>query len=146
MAARIDYTAELGERICEAIATSEVGAQKLYETLEWFPSPNVIYRWLKENETFRNNYADARARQADFIFEQILEIADDSTGDELHTEAGVVLNSEFAARSRIRIDARKWVVSKLLPKKYGDKVDITTQGEKIQQEVRVITPFDRNDG
>ena len=42
------------------------------------------------------------------------------------------LDSEFAARSRIRIDARKWMLSKLQPEKYGDKMDYTSGGEKIQ--------------
>ena len=45
------------------------------------------------------------------------------------------MNSEYVQRSRIRIDTRKWIASKLKPKKYGDKVDVTTDGEKINTPV-----------
>jgi hypothetical protein len=58
---------------------------------------------------YSEHYARAMERRADAIFDEIVDISD---GD---PEADT-------ARDRLRIDARKWVVSKMLPKKYGDKV------------------------
>ena len=64
--------------------------------------------------------------------DQILEIADDGTNDTYtDSEGNELTNYDVIARSKIRIDARKWLASKLLPKKFGDKIDVTTQGDKI---------------
>jgi hypothetical protein len=49
-----------------------------------------------------------------------------------------VENKEWTNRSRLRIDARKWVASKLKPKVYGDKTDITSGGEQLKQTTIVI--------
>ena len=43
-------------------------------------------------------------------------------------EPGYVVNGEAIQRSRLRVDARKWLLSKLAPKKYGDKIETTLQG------------------
>lgn len=105
------------------------------------PSRPIVYQWLNEEHkdydiVFLNNYARACEERADAIFDEILEIADDSTGDvKVISNEGQpdkeVFNSEFAARSRIKIDARKWVLGRMKPKKYGEKLDLTSDGEKI---------------
>lgn len=103
------------------------------------PNRTTVYTWLNEehdnyDDDFFNNYVRAREIRADKIFDEILEIADDSTGDSITTSEGKeVFNGEFAARSRIKIDARKWVLGRMKPKKYGDKIDITSKGEKLSQ-------------
>jgi len=62
----------------------------------------------------------------------MLDIADDGRNDwmERHgkEDAGWQANGENIQRSRVRIDTRKWLASKLKPKKYGDKVDLTHGG------------------
>jgi hypothetical protein len=95
------------------------------------PSNETFYKWINEDEEKSKRYARACEERADAIFDEIIEIADDSSQDEVDTEFGVKQNTEFIQRSKVRIDARKWVVSKLNPKKYGDKLDLTTDGEKI---------------
>lgn len=94
---------------------------------------STFYKWCDNDPEKQKRYARACELRADAIFEDILDIADDSSQDSIETDRGEVLNSEFVQRSRLRVDARKWVVSKLNPKKYGDKLDIdhTTKGEKI---------------
>ena len=71
--------------------------------------------------------------QTDAIFDENLEIADDGRNDwmERHgdEEAGWVANGEHIQRSRLRIDTRKWMASKLAPKKYGDKLDLNNTHE-----------------
>ena len=90
------------------------------------PSTSVVYRWLSDDEhkEFRDNYAQAREQQADLLADEIIEIADDSSGDVIEVNGKVVMDHEFAARSRLRVDARKWKASKLAPKKYGDKIEL----------------------
>ena len=70
----------------------------------------------------------AREAQADALFDECLEIADDTSGDlttkESTNEDGtpvLVVNHEHINRSRLRVDTRKWLVAKLAPKKYGER-------------------------
>jgi hypothetical protein len=82
----------------------------------------------------RNKYARAREIQADYLADQIIEISDETHSDKSFNEDGYeVTNHEVIARSRLRVDARKWKASKLYPKKYADRVDtdLTSGGQKI---------------
>lgn len=97
------------------------------------PSKVTFFEWLKEDEELTNQYARATEVRADIIFDDILSIADENTNDTYINDNGIeVVNNDVIQRSRLRIDSRKWVLSKLNPKKYGDKTDITSGGEKIQ--------------
>ncbi len=84
----------------------------------------MVFRWLQSNQSFREQYALAREVQADSWADDIIEIADDSSGDTIvDPESGNErFNSEYAARSRIRVDTRKWLMARMAPKKYGDKI------------------------
>ena len=87
----------------------------------------------KYDKAFSNNYAGACDERADAIFEEILEIADESQNDIKTLEDGrKVTDTEVVQRSRVRIDARKWVLGRMKPKKYGDKLDVTTKGEELK--------------
>jgi hypothetical protein len=80
---------------------------------------------------FVQQYARARELQADYHIDEIVEIADDSTNDYMQDKdsAGYKLNGEHIQRARLRVDTRKWVASKLAPKKYGDKLDLNQTGQ-----------------
>lgn len=70
-------------------------------------------------------YARAREAQADKFADEIIAIADDGTRDTFTDENGNErTNQEVIARSRLRVDARKWLAGKMAPKKYGDKLDV----------------------
>ena len=105
------------------------------------PSKVTFFEWLKEDEELTNQYARATEVRADIIFDDILAIADENTNDTSINENGIeVVNNDVIQRSRLRIDARKWVLSKLNPKKFGDKTDITTNGKEVNitpQEVKI---------
>lgn len=93
------------------------------------PGQTTVFRWLADNETFRKQYAHAREAQADAIFDEMLDIADDAVNDFMERKSdkgeGWELNGEHVQRTRLRLDTRKWMASRLAPKKYGDKVDHT---------------------
>lgn len=94
---------------------------------------NMVFKWLHEIESFREQYAQAREDQADALFDEILDIVDDSSDDwetRKHfagADESPQINGDAIARARLRTDARKWMAGKLRPKKYGDyqKVDTT---------------------
>lgn len=119
------YSDEIAEEITERIANGESLAA-ICET-EGFPSATSVYRWLETNTAFRERYTDARARQADYYADQIVTLAD--TADD-HNKA------------RLQIDARKWVSSKLLPKKYGDRTTTTHEGGDKPLQVENISDLD----
>lgn len=120
-----DYTPEKAEEICELIATTARGLDFICNTHEELPSSRTVARWLVAHEDFRQQYVRARERQADLIFDECLEIADDGSQDTklvgAEGEEREVQNSEWISRSKLRVDTRMRMAGKLHPKKYGDK-------------------------
>jgi hypothetical protein len=90
---------------------------------------------------------DTRAREAqmDHYAEEILEISDDSSGDYIEKQNGdgttyKAFDAEHVQRSRLRVDSRKWLMAKLAPKKYGDKVQV---GGDPENPIRQVTRIER---
>jgi hypothetical protein len=119
------YTKQLAAKICRKIASSTCGLRKMCKENPEFPNVDTILEWRFDYPEFSGQYADAKRQQAELLAEEILDIADDDSQDEVVTEFGVKFNSEFVQRSRLRVDTRKWVACKLMPKVYGDKSDVT---------------------
>ncbi len=98
-------------------------------------SSRTFFEWLKEDEGKQKQYAHACEERSEKIFEEMLDIADDGTNDYMTIEKGDMLynveDKEVVNRSRLRIDTRKWMLSKMMPKKYGDKLDVTTNGKDM---------------
>lgn len=119
------FTQKTADLICDALASGKSLRSICSEP--GMPNITTVSRWLGDdhNKSFRNQYARAREAQADAIFDEILEIADDTSFDTKVTSDGSeVCDHEWVARSRLRIDARKWMAGKLRPKKYGDKLEV----------------------
>lgn len=117
------YSQELANRICDRIADGESMRSICRE--EGMPDKRTMLRWLNANAEFRTQYAHAREEQADNLVEEILDIADDGWNDTyLDDEGNKRTDHDVIARSRLRVDARKWIAAKLAPKKYGDKLAI----------------------
>jgi hypothetical protein len=94
------------------------------------PSRRTIFYWLKDNEEFGERYEIARLMQVEYWAHEILDIADDSAGDFMINEHGErVVDHENINRARLKIDARKWLMAKLHPARFGDRVaaDITVK-------------------
>jgi len=133
------FTQEIADQICEQVATTSKSMRTICAEVR-IPYTTHM-QWLRDKEDYSNQYARAKEDQADYLAEEILEIADDSSGDTDYTETGkIVMNAEFVARSRLKVDARKWIAAKLKPKKYGDKVDVTTDGKSINAPVIQVLP------
>ena len=121
-----DYTPEMGDHICSELADGK--SMRLVCASDDMPNKSTVFRWIRTIETFRNQYARAKEESADALTDEMLDIADDTANDYTKTdEDGVKLNPENIQRSRVRIDTRKWLASKLKPKKYGDKQYIETK-------------------
>jgi len=125
------YTDDVALVICERIADGE--SLKAICEDDGMPARSTVFKWLAEQSTFSDMYARAREEQADAIFDEILDIADDARNDWMkrHSDEGGTdyqLNGEHVQRTRLRIDARKWMAGKLRPRKYGDKLELEQSG------------------
>jgi hypothetical protein len=137
MARKSEYTDEIAERICELIATTPRGLDWICSNNDELPSAATVHRWLADNKTFCESYLRARERQAALLFDECLEIADDSTDDILflasQDDSGdggkPALKHSAIARAKLRIDTRMRMAGKLHPKKYGDKLDLNHGGQ-----------------
>jgi len=122
-----EYTTEIADAICERLADGE-SLRSICLDPE-MPSQPTVFRWLAANEEFRKQYAIAREAQADSLFDEMLDIADDASRDTRKGKDGDEQpNTEWITRSRLRVETRKWMAGKLRPKVYGDKLDVEHSG------------------
>ena len=131
------YTKELADEICALLATGMSARSVLRE--EHMPSMNTFWRWIRENDEFREQYARAKDEASEAIAEDMFDIADDGTNDWMDVKFGKetrrVVDNEALGRSKLRVDTRKWYLSKIKPKKYGEHL-------KIDQETEITHKFE----
>lgn len=126
-----DYTPELADTICAEL--SEGKSLRTVCAEESMPHRSTVFRWLRAHEEFRDQYARAKEESQDALVEDIFDIADDGRNDWMEVWYGknkkTVVNREALGRSQLRVDARKWYLSKIAPTKYGDHLKIDQTGE-----------------
>ena len=139
MRKKIKYSEELADRIFEHIVECRsldwIGSQK------GMPSKRTILRWVaRDAGGFRKLYAAAKELQADAFAEEILAIADNAGEDTLLDEESgrVVANHAAVQRARLRIDSRKWLMSKMLPRKYGNHTQLEHSGSVGPAVIQVV--------
>jgi hypothetical protein len=124
----LTYSPALADRVCELMVEG-LSLRAICE-MSGMPSRQSIFNWLEKSEEFRQRYEIARLMQVEYWAHEIIEIADDASGDFVINERGDrVMDNEAINRARLRVDARKWLMSKLHPQRYGDRVtaDITVK-------------------
>lgn len=126
MARPSDYTPELADAICARLADGE--SLRSVCRSEGMPCKTTVFMWLRTRPEFLNQYTRAKEESADALTDEMLEISDDAKNDWMEQNAkdnpGWLANGEHIQRSRLRIETRKWLASKLKPKKYGDKLAV----------------------
>jgi hypothetical protein len=119
-----EYTQEMADIICERIADGE--SLRAICRDDHMPVKSTVFKWLNQNKDFADQYARAREAQADSLADEIIDIADDNSRDVVKDQDGhEVVNHDVIARARLRVDARKWIASKLKPKSYGERTELT---------------------
>jgi len=118
-----DFRQDIADEICQELIGGK--SMRTITKPETMPSQWRVYQWLAQNEDFRKQYADARAKQADAIFDECLDIADECSNDfAVDSEGNVKIDHDAINRAKLRIDTRKWMAGKLRPKVYGDKIEV----------------------
>jgi hypothetical protein len=110
-----DHTDELVDRICEELAAGR-SLNRICKEEDWAPDKSTFYRWMYRHENIRAKYAMAKNAQQEYAAEDILEIA--------YAADPATYNV-----ARLKVDAHKWIASKLLPKRYGEKQMLEHTGE-----------------
>lgn len=122
------YSQETVDEICSRIASGESLRQICL--LPNMPGKSLFFKWLLSDESLRDQYARAKEAQADAFNEEILDIADDSRNDWVEREnertgqTFIAINTEALARSKLRYEARRWLMGKMKPKKYGESKNV----------------------
>lgn len=121
------YTDAMADAICERLAEGESLRSICRD--EDMPHAATVCRWLAANEVFREQYARAREMQADALFDEALDIADTPVEGvktkTLPSGSTETTTGDMIEHRRLQVETRKWMVGKLAPKKYGDKIDLT---------------------
>ena len=126
------------DEICYNIAYKGMALRNILKA-DNMPNTETFYRWLVEDDYKSKRYALATDERSDKIFEEIIEIADATSDDVIIDKDGnEIVNHNVIQRDRLRVDTRKWMVGKLNPKKYGDRV-------AIDQEIKDITEIKLTD-
>lgn len=115
------YNLEIATRICEGLVAGK-GLRRICQADD-MPDVSTVFRWLveKNKAEFQDMYTRARQTQAEIWSDEIVEIADDISGDWTPTRNGIIVDHEHINRARLRVDTRKWLMAKLQPRKYGER-------------------------
>jgi len=125
------FTPAIEAELLERLALGETVSQICSE--EKFPVHSYVFEKAAQDTEFADKYVRARELGYLKMAEEILDIADDGRNDWMTKKVGKdeikVVDREAVERSKLRLDARKWLLSKALPKVYGDKIDLSTKHE-----------------
>lgn len=128
------YTDELAHSICARIASGE--SMRSICKDDDMPVMSTVMLWLIDGKhtLLSEQYAKARQIQAETLADEIFDIADDGSNDWMKInrgdEEGYRVNGEAVARSRLRVDTRKWYLSKVLPR-FADKKEESSGAEQL---------------
>lgn len=122
------YTQELADEICEGITLGN--SIRTVCKPEHMPAISTFYKWIRTNEQFAKQYARATEERTEAMAEDLLDIADNGANDYMDTEDGKTqYNGDAIQRAKLRVDTRKWLMAKMKPKKYGDKLEVDSTSE-----------------
>ena len=146
MAKRRNVTYEKFNKVIQLIENEGVSLRNALKQTNL--SSETFNDIIINEEDKSKQYAYAREKRADVLFEEILKIASEPCKDESVTihDDGRVVTTKFnnVQDKRLRIDTIKWMLGKMQPKKYGDKLDVTTDGKEIKQTPTIVFTSNKN--
>lgn len=117
------------EKVIELIETKGESLMKACEQSGY--THNAFLAAIKAQELI-DDYARARETREEIWFEEIRKISEEKAGEIVDEHGNIRLDSGFQQRQKLRIDAIKWMLSRMNPKKYGDKIEtVITQGKSL---------------
>lgn len=135
------YTKELADLICERLALGE-SIRTVCKGKD-MPAISSVFKWFREHEGFSEQYARAKEESADAMFEDIQDISDE--GIDVIKKGAAKKSGALAQIVRLKVDTRKWMMSKMKPKKYGEKLDLTSGDKPLKSNTIVVRSFNKED-
>jgi len=122
-----DFNDEIFDIICERM-TEGKGLRKICEDPE-MPSRQTFLRWIEKDTGRQSKYQAAREALMDWYGEEILTIAWDSSKDTIPADGKrpARCDNEWVNRSRLKVDTLKFLMAKLHPRRYGDRLPETVE-------------------
>jgi replicative DNA helicase len=120
------FTQEIADTICQRLTEGE--SLRAICDAEEMPSQSMVFRWLAADAQFREKYARAREASLQAYEEDILQLSEDAL-TYIDKEGNKRIDQGDVQRRKLRADNLKWIMSKLAPKKYGDKLAIGGDGD-----------------
>lgn len=117
------FNQEIADQVCQLL---EDGKSLRAAAVEAGTTHSTILAWIKQDSAFANQYTCAREIGYKLLADELLSISDEKDVEVKYDgeETRLDLSPTAIARNRLRVDTRKWLLSKMLPKVYGDKLDI----------------------
>lgn len=123
-----DYTPELGGKLCAELAKGRSLRSVVQD--EGMPSDVTFFSWLTKHPEFLRQYEQAKEQSTNKHLETIEELGDEAI--RVAQQVDAKSSNAVVSAYKLKADNLKWVMSKLKAKKYGDKVDVTSDGKAIQ--------------
>ena len=127
------YTPELAEDICAIVEEGNglaFACRMVSKTLvangQDAIADSSVYGWKRDYPEFTERYARAREIQVERMSDEILDI---SNGTEHDDEDNPGMAYARLQRDRLRIDTRKFLLVKVLPKTFGDRIKVEEDGK-----------------
>ena len=132
------YTKEMGERICMLVATHDLSYKKLCEKYPDLPNESTMYQWKYYQKQFSENYLNARRQQCDLLVEEIDSLIDNTIERYADDKGNLKIDPPSASIAIAKANNRKWFASKLIPKVYGDKLELErkeSENEYLKEQI-----------
>lgn len=132
------YTEKLANRICELIATHPIGYEKLRIMYPDLPDKTAMYTWRLQFPEFSAKYLEARRKQSEIQLEEIDDMIPSSITTYVDEKGNERIDAPSASLAIARANNRKWMASRLLPKVYGDKIELErkeSENEYLKEQI-----------
>jgi len=158
-AGRSEFSIEVMTAICERMSDGE-SLREICDKDSNLPARRTILRWVKNDDAAKKIYDEAQQDRMHWYADEIVKIAYDTSSDTITGPEGErKCNHEWIARSRLKVDSLKFLMAKLAPRTYGDKLpevdeqkrmEVTWQGQQIEAQPKltrsIISPIHDDDG
>jgi hypothetical protein len=140
------FTPALASELCARIASGRSLRSVCLDAD--MPGMTTVFRWMPDHPAFRQQYDEAIEARAQVMFDELVELADTPFEGEtvVETDDGrrEVKRGDMLGHRRLQVDTRKWILARMSPRKYGDKVGVEHSGT-VSLEALVLGSMKRDD-
>jgi hypothetical protein len=128
-----EFTQEKADALCFELSQGK--SLRTVCKIKGMPSGVTVFKWMREHDKFLLQYEKAKQESADAMAEELIDICNTPlVGDEityLPNGKKQIKKGDMLGHRRLQIDTRKWLMSKMKPKKYGEHIDVTSDGKPL---------------